>query len=211
MTVKSLSSVVLLALTVGLAHAADESHEWPLYGRTFEEARFSPLRQIDTANASTLGLAWEFKDFVVRGRVHRGNEASPLVADGVMYFSGPWSVVYAVDARSGQLLWKYDPEVFGQWARNVCCDVVNRGVALWQGRVYVATIDGYLIALEAKTGAVIWRADTFIDRVTMNYSSTGAPRIAGHNIVIGNSGAEMGARGYVSAYALNSGKPPWRF
>jgi len=92
----------------------------------FDATHFSPLRQIDTSNVATLGLAWEFDGFVVRGRTHRGNEASPLVADGVMYFSGPWSVVYALDARSGRLLWKYDPQVEGQWARQVCCDVVNR-------------------------------------------------------------------------------------
>jgi quinohemoprotein ethanol dehydrogenase len=198
-------------MLAGWAYAADESREWLLYGRTFEEARFSPLKQIDTANASTLGLAWEFKDFVVRGRVHRGNEASPLVSDGVMYFSGPWSMVYALDARSGKLLWKYDPQVDGNWIRRACCDAVNKGVALWKGRVYVSTLDGYMIALDAKTGALGWKSDTFIDRVNMNYASTGAPRIAGNNIVIGNSGAEMGARGYVSAYDLVTGKLAWRF
>jgi quinohemoprotein ethanol dehydrogenase len=208
--VKVFSCVVWVLLTVGLARA-DESHEWPLYGRTFEEARFSPLTRIDPANVATLGLAWEFKDFVVRGRTHRGNEASPLVSDGVMYFAGPWSVVYALDARSGTLLWKYDPQVDGNWIRRACCDAVNKGVALWKGRVYVATLDGYLIALDAKTGTLAWKKDTFIDRVTMNYASTGAPRIAGNNIVIGNSGAEMGARGYVSAYDLGSGKLAWRF
>src|SRR4029077_12996022 len=110
--------------------------------------------QITAANVKDLGLAWEFKDFVVRGRTHRGNEASPVMSDGVLYFSGPWSVVYAVDAVTGRLRWKYDPQVPGQWARNACCDVVNRGVALWQGRVYVASLDGYLIALDAKSGAV---------------------------------------------------------
>jgi quinohemoprotein ethanol dehydrogenase len=198
-------------LTAGSAYATDESREWPLYGRTFEEARFSPLKQIDTSNASTLGLAWEFKDFVVRGRVHRGNEASPLESDGVMYFSGPWSVVYALDARSGKLLWKYDPQVDGNWIRRACCDAGNKGVALWKGRVYVATLDGYMIALDAKTGALGWKLDTFVDRVNMNYASTGAPRVAGNNIVIGNSGAEMGARGYVSAYDLVTGKLAWRF
>lgn len=203
--------IVALLLTVSLARGADESREWPLYGRTFEEDRFSPLTQIGTTNVSTLGLAWEFNDFVVRGRTHRGNEASPLVADGVMYLSGPWSVVYALDARTGKLLWKYDPQVDGNWIRRACCDAVNRGVALWQGRVYVATLDGYLIALDAKSGALEWKVDTFIDRVSMNYSSTGAPRIAGNHIVIGNSGAEMGARGYVSAYDLASGKLAWRF
>ena len=204
-------SLFSLLLAVGIVRAADVPQEWPLYGRTFEEARFSPLEQIGPSNASTLGLAWEFSDFVVRGRTHRGNEASPLVADGVMYFSGPWSVVYALDARNGKLLWKYDPQVDGNWVRRACCDAVNRGVALWKGRVYVATLDGYLIALDAKTGALAWKADTFVDRVTMNYASTGAPRIAGDNVVIGNSGAEMAARGYVSAYDLDSGKLAWRF
>ena len=204
-------SLFSLLLAVGIVRAADVPQEWPLYGRTFEEARFSPLEQIGPSNASTLGLAWEFSDFVVRGRTHRGNEASPLVADGVMYFSGPWSVVYALDARNGKLLWKYDPQVDGNWVRRACCDAVNRGVALWNGRVYVATLDGYLIALDAKTGALAWKADTFVDRVTMNYASTGAPRIAGDNVVIGNSGAEMAARGYVSAYDLDSGKLAWRF
>lgn len=205
-------SLVIGALVLaGGAWASDVSHEWPLYGRTFDEARFSPLRQIGPANVSALGLAWEFSGFVVRGRTHRGNEASPLVADGVMYFSGPWSVVYALDARSGKLLWEYDPQVDGNWMRRACCDAVNKGVALWKGRVYVATLDGYLIALDARNGAMIWKADTFIDRVGMNYASTGAPRIAGNYIVIGNSGAEMGARGYVSAYDSGSGALAWRF
>ncbi len=191
--------------------SATGGKDWPLNGRTFHEEHFSPLRQIDASNVGTLGLAWEFDGFVVRGRTHRGVEASPLLADGVLYFSGPWSVVYAVDARSGKLIWQYDPGVDGQWARVTCCDVVNRGVALWQGRVYVASLDGYLIALDAKSGHVLWRVDTFIDRVTMNYASTGAPRIAGKNVVIGNGGAEMGARGYVTAYDLQSGKLAWRF
>lgn len=184
---------------------------WPLNGRTFHEEHFSPLQQINPRNVGTLGLAWEFDGFVVRGRTHRGVEASPLMADGVLYFSGPWSVVYAVEARSGKLLWQYDPGVLGQWARKTCCDVVNRGVALWEGRVYVATLDGYLVALDAKKGRLLWKADTFTDRVTMNYASTGAPRIAGKYVVIGNGGAEMGARGYVSAYDLQSGKLAWRF
>jgi quinohemoprotein ethanol dehydrogenase len=120
-------------------------------------------------------------------------------------------VVYALDARSGKVLWKYDPQVDGNWIRRACCDAGNKGVALWKGRVYVATLDGYMIALDAKTGALGWKSDTFVDRVNMNYASTGAPRIAGNNIVIGNSGAEMGARGYVSAYDLVTGKLAWRF
>ena len=104
-------------LIAAAAQASGGSSDWPLYGRTFQETRFTPLKQIDRTNVGKLGLAWEFNDFVVRGRTHRGNEASPVVADGVMYFSGPWSVVYALDARAGTLLWKYDPQVDGNWAR----------------------------------------------------------------------------------------------
>jgi quinohemoprotein ethanol dehydrogenase len=228
-----MKTLVVLASLVGVIHAdpgrADAAHTddvqaervpagevssgsgWPLYGGTFNEERFSPLARINKTNVQQLGLSWSFDDFVVRGRTHRGNEASPIVVDGVMYFSGPWSVVYAVDAKNGKLLWKYDPGVDGQWARRACCDVVNRGVAVWKGLVYVGSLDGILIALDARTGKQKWRTDTFIDRVSMNYASTGAPRIAGHNVVIGNAGAEMGARGYVSAYDLESGKLAWRF
>jgi quinohemoprotein ethanol dehydrogenase len=203
---------VLLLAGMGLsAHGAASNEDWPLYGRTAQEGRYSPLTQIDPANVTKLGLAWEFDNFVVRGRTHRGNEASALVVDGVMYFSGPWSVVYAVDARNGKSLWTFDPKVDGNWARRTCCDVVNRGVAVRAGIVYVATLDGYLIAVNAKTGTAIWKTDTFIDRVHMNYASTGAPRLAGKNVVIGNGGAELGARGYVSAYDLTTGKLAWRF
>lgn len=206
-------SLLLLWLASGASGAvlADDGSEWPLYGRTSDESRFSPLTQITTENVRSLGLAFQFQDFVVRGRVHRGNEATPLMSGGVLYFSGPWSVVYAVDAHNGKLLWKFDPQVQGQWVRRACCDAVNRGVALAGGRVFVATLDGYLVALDMKTGTQQWKVDTFTDRATMNYVSTGAPRVAGDNIVIGNSGAEMGARGYVSAYDAASGKLSWRF
>ena len=205
------AALVAALVAAAPVSAARSAGDWPLNGRTFHEEHYSPLRQVNAGNARTLGLAFEFDDFVVRGRTHRGNEATPLMVDGTLYFSGPWSVVYAVDARTGALRWKHDPGVDGQWARRACCDVVNRGVAVWKGRVYVATLDGYLVALDARTGAVEWRADTFTDRVSMNYSSTGAPRIAGGNVVIGNGGAEMGARGYVSAYNLEDGRLAWRF
>jgi len=188
-----------------------EAADWPLNGRTHREEHFSPLTQIGPRTVESLGLAWQFDDFVVRGRTHRGNEATAIYADGVLYFSGPWSVVYAVDARTGRLRWRYDPHVAGQWAGRGCCDVVSRGVALWHGRVYVATFDGFLVALDARDGREAWRVDTFTDRVAMNYSITGAPRIAGHNVLIGNGGAEMGARGYVTAFDLETGRMAWRF
>ena len=133
--------------------------------------------------------------------------------DGVLYSSGTWGYVYAVDAATGRELWRFDPKTDPQAARNPCCDLVNRGVAVWQGRVYVASVDGHLHALDAATGAPLWDADTIADH-TLPYSSTGAPEIAGDVVVIGNGGADMGhggVRGYVSAYDLATGALRWRF
>lgn len=177
---------------------------------TFAGEHFTPLAQIDTTNVGRLGLAWEFRNFVVRGRTHRGMQASPLVGAGVLYFSGPWGVAYAVDARSGRLLWRYDPQADGQYGRASCCDIVNRGLALREGRLYIASPDGYLSALDARTGAVLWRVDTFVDR-HWNYVITSAPYVADDKVVIGNAGADMGARGYVSAYDAATGRLAWRF
>jgi quinohemoprotein ethanol dehydrogenase len=171
---------------------------------------YSDSTTINARSVSQLGLAWEFKDFVVRGRTHHGMEATPMVVDGVMYVSGPWSVVYALDATTGHLLWQFDPQVDGEYARRGCCDVVNRGVAVHNGVVYDATFDGYLVALDARSGKPLWKADTFIDR-SKSYTSTGAPVVAGPNVLIGNGGAEMGVRGYTSAYELKTGKLAWRF
>lgn len=190
------------------AHSAPS--EWTLHGHSFDEQRHGPLTRINVATADRLGLAWTFDDFVVRGRTHRGTQATPLMHDGVLYFTGPWSVVYAIDARTGARRWTYDPEVEGAWARRTCCDAVNRGVALWKGTIYVGTLDGWLVALDAATGKLRWRIDTLIDR-TRSYSITGAPRVAGDNIVIGNGGAELGVRGYVSAYDATTGRLSWRF
>lgn len=175
-----------------------------------ETAYAYPGTQVGAATAGKLGVAWEFDDFVVRGSTHRGVEATPVVVDGVMYVSGPWSVVYALDARSGKQLWQYDPEVDGQFARRTCCDAVNRGVAVADGVVYVAALDGYLAAVDAKTGKQLWKVDTITDR-KMSYAITGAPRVAGKNVVIGNGGGEMGARGYASAFDRKTGKLAWRF
>ncbi|MFN0109569.1 MAG: PQQ-dependent dehydrogenase, methanol/ethanol family [Blastocatellia bacterium] len=178
---------------------------WLAHGRTFNEQRFSPLKQVNDQNVAQLGLAWHYKL-----DVDRGLEATPIVVDGVMFTTGVWSVVYALDVRDGKLLWKYDPQVNRTVAANVCCDVVNRGVAVLEGKVYVATLDGYLDAVDAATGKRSWRTDTITDRARP-YSITGAPRIAGKNIVIGNAGGEFGVRGYVTAYDAKTGKQAWRF
>jgi len=188
-----------LSLTIQLAAAQDLRH-----------THYSPLSTIAAANVRTLGLAWEYDRIRNRGSVQRGLEATPLVVDGVMYVSGPWSIVYALDARTGRELWVFDPKVEGAWARKACCDVVNRGVAVWKGKVYVGTLDGYLIALDAHHGRVEWKVDTLTDR-SRAYVINGAPAIAGDNVVIGNAGADMGVRGYVSAFDIETGKLAWRF
>ena len=187
-----------------IINADNEPGNWLAHGRTYDEQRFSPLDQITADNVSDLGLAWYFDT-----GTDRGLEASPIVVDGVMYTSGSWSVVFANDARTGELIWQFDPEVPKEWGVNACCDVVNRGVAVWKGRVYVGTIDGRLIALDAATGEVTWDVST-IDK-TKPYTITGAPRIINDKVIIGNGGAEYGVRGYVTAYDTATGEQAWRF
>ena len=187
-----------------LLNADAEPQNWLTHGRTYTEQRFSPLKQINDQNAGSLGLAWYF-DL----DTHRGQEATPLVVDGVMYFTTAWSKVVALDAATGRLLWSYDPTVPPQWAVNACCDVVNRGVAVWQGKVYVGTLDGRLVALDAATGKPVWQKLT-VDPAR-RYTITGAPRVVKGKVLIGNGGAELDARGYVSAYDAETGRLVWRF
>ncbi len=184
--------------------ADKEPGNWLTHGRTYDEQRFSPLKQINNKNANQLGLAWYY-DL----DTNRGQEATPLIIDGTMYFTTAWSKVVAVDAATGKLLWTYDPKVPGEWAINACCDVVNRGVAAWGGRLFLGTLDGRLIALDAATGKPVWEKLT-IDR-DKRYTITGAPRVIKGKVIIGNGGAEMGVRGYVSAYDANTGEMAWRF
>jgi quinohemoprotein ethanol dehydrogenase len=185
--------------------AADsEPGSWLVHGRTWQEQRFSPLDTIARDNVGGLGLAWSY----MTGS-KRGLEATPLVVDGVLYATASWSVVYALDAATGREIWRFDPEVPRWKGRNACCDVVNRGVAVWKGRVYVGTIDGRLVALDAATGVPVW--DVLTVDPKQPYTITGAPRIAKGRIVIGNGGAEFGVRGYVSAYDPEDGKLLWRF
>ena len=182
-----------------------EPGNWLSYGRSYEEQRFSPLDQINRSNIDRLDLAW-----VADMRSTRALEATPIVVDGMMFLSSEWSKVHAFDAKSGEQIWFYDPQVPGEWARKACCDVVNRGVAVYRGRVYVATLDGRLVALDAATGEPLWEVDTLIDR-QRDYTITGAPRVANGKVFIGNGGAEYGVRGYVTAYDANTGEQAWRF
>jgi quinohemoprotein ethanol dehydrogenase len=185
--------------------AADQAPgEWVSHGRTYSEQRFSPLDKINAGNVGELGLAWSF-DLPEQ----RGIEATPLVADGVMYTTSAWSVVRAFDARTGKLLWTHDPKVPKATGVKACCDAVNRGVALWGGKVFVGTLDGRLEALDAKTGKVVWSKVT-VDQ-SKPYTITGAPRVVKGKVLIGNGGAELGVRGYLSAYDADTGEMAWRF
>jgi PQQ-dependent dehydrogenase (methanol/ethanol family) len=179
--------------------------DWPSYGLDYAETRFSRLGQISAANVKDLGLVWSY-DL----ESNRGVEATPLVVDGIMYVTGSWSIVHAIDVRSGKRLWVFDPKVDREAGYKGCCDVVNRGVAVWKGRVYVAAYDGRLIALDAATGTKAWEVDTIIDR-KFSYTVTGAPRVFKGKVIIGNGGAEYGVRGYITAYDAATGKQAWRW
>jgi quinohemoprotein ethanol dehydrogenase len=187
-----------------IARADSEPGNWMSHGRTYTEDRYSLLDQINTENVAQLGLAWSYEL-----RVPRGAEATPIVVDGVMYVTSAWSIVYALDAATGRELWVYDPEVPHERGASACCDVGNRGVAVWNRRVYAGTLDGRLIALDARDGSKVWEAVT-VDQ-SRPYTITGAPRAARGLIFIGNGGAEYGVRGYVSAYDANTGELRWRF
>lgn len=185
--------------------AADrEPGNWLTHGRTYSEQRFSPLNAINRDTVSKLGLAWTYEL-----KTTRGASATPIVVDGVMYVTSAWSLVYALDATTGKELWTYDPGAERSVGAKACCDVVNRGVAVYGEKVFVGVIDGRLVALDAKTGAVKWETLT-VDRAEA-YTITGAPRVANGLVYIGNGGAEYGVRGYVSAYDTDTGALRWRF
>jgi quinohemoprotein ethanol dehydrogenase len=195
--------------TVGIdgarIRAADaEPGNWLSHGRNYAEERYSPLKGINEENVGDLGLAWFWDTGTTRAL-----QATPIVVDGVMFTSGSWSAVWAHDARTGELIWSYDPQVPREWGRVACCDVPNRGVAVWKGRLYVGTIDGRLISLDAATGEPVWEVQT-TDR-DKPYTITGAPRIVKDKVVIGNGGSELGVRGYVTAYDTATGEQAWRF
>ena len=179
--------------------------DWLSYGLDYTESRFSRLSQINAGNAKRLGLVWSYNL-----ESTRGVEATPLIVDGIMFITASWSVVHAIDARNGKRLWVYDPKVDREKGYKGCCDVVNRGVAVYKGKVYVGVYDGRLVALDAATGNVAWEKDTLIDR-SRPYTITGAPRVVKGNVVIGNGGAELGVRGYVTAYDAETGAQKWRW
>jgi len=184
---------------------AKTGKDWPSYGLDYAETRYSRLAKVNDGNVKNLGLAWSYNL-----ESTRGVEATPLVVDGVMYVSASWSIVHAIDVRTGKRLWTFDPKVDRAIGFKGCCDVVNRGVAVHKGKVFVGAYDGRLIALDAATGNKVWEQDTLIDH-KRSYTITGAPRVIKGNVVIGQGGAEYGVRGYLTAYDAETGKQKWRW
>ena len=191
---------------VALRNAGKTGKDWLSYGLTPGETRYSPLKQIDTTNVSKLGLAWSYEV----GHGGGGQEATPLVSNGVIYSITNWSVVFALDARTGKEKWRWDPEVNQDKTRpEICCGVVQRGIALYQGLVIAPVIDGRLIALDAQTGKPVW--ESRISYSQDGYTVTMAPRIAKGKVIIGVAGSELPIRGFVDAYDAKTGKQAWRF
>jgi quinohemoprotein ethanol dehydrogenase len=201
-----------------LRNAADGG-DWLIYGHDYGDTHYSPLKQIDTKNAGELGLAWYFQTDSDNGN----EEGNPIVADGTMYVTTAWDVLYALDARTGQLKWKWDPKMghmnFPRGSKgnpnrvrtgpSLCCGPGSRGVAVYDGKVYIGLLDARLVALDEKTGKVVWDIHTAPE--TSDYSITGAPRVIRGNVIIGNGGGEYNTRGYVTAYDAETGKLVWRF
>lgn len=192
------------AATDVFAAAGSAGPEWLTYGGTYDEQRHSALKQINAGNLAQLGVAWTY-DL----DSNRGIETTPIIHDGVMYATASWSVLHAIDARTGKQLWVYDPGADKAVGVDACCDVVNRGVAWKDGVLFLGVIDGRLEAIDAKTGKRLWSVQT-TDK-SKPYTVTGAPRVVKNLVLIGNGGAELGVRGYVTAYDVKTGNKVWRF
>ncbi len=204
----SVPAALSLLLLAGFARGQEEigaNANWPGPGGAPDESDYSRLAAIDRANIGRLGLAW-YTDLPAEVTL----EGTPIAVDGTLYFTGSYSAVYAVDGRTGRVLWRYDPEIWNHHPERMRYNFgVNRGAAYSAGRVYICTLDGRLIAVDAKTGKPLWSAET-IEGDGVRYS-TGAPRVIGDKVIIGNAGADYGARGYVTAYDAATGQRAWRF
>ena len=194
-----------------LKSGSKDGSEWVSYGTNWAEQRYSPLKEINDSNIGQLGLAWTYDIPVAPGNFQAHQEATPLVFNGVLYSITPWSIVYAVDLRTGKELWRADPEVNQQvWQSRICCGVVNRGIALYQGKVIAPAVDGRLRALDAATGRILW--ETRVSPENMPYTITMAPRvIKGGKVIVGVSGGEYAIRGFFAAFDVNTGKLAWKF
>jgi PQQ-dependent dehydrogenase (methanol/ethanol family) len=190
----------------GALRNAPDSGEWLSHGLDPGEMRYSPLKQINASNANRLELAWSYDI----GKGGGSQEANPLVSNGILYGITNWSIAFAVDARTGKERWRWDPQVDRDATRaKICCAVVNRGIALYDGKIFVPVIDGRLVALDADSGKVVWQAQ--VSSTKEDYTLTMAPRIAKGKVIIGVAGGEFPVRGYFDAYDAKTGKRVWRF
>jgi len=206
MRTKTTALFLLLAGLLLAQQSRRPGEDWLTYGVTPGETRYSPLNQINTGNVSKLGRVWSYD----LGQGGGGQEATPLVSNGTLYGITNWSVVFAVDARTGKERWRWDPEVNQDAVRpRVCCGIVNRGLAFYNGMIIAPVIDGRLEALDAATGKVVWEAR--VSYTQDNYSITMAPRIAKGKVIIGVSGSEYPVRGFFDAYDAATGHRAWRF
>jgi len=210
-SIKVGSALALSCLIAPLQAASPASNssgkpgEWALHGGDYGEQRYSALKQINADNVKDLGLAWS-AELTERGQW----QSTPIVVDGRMYITTPWSKVYAFDAKTGEKLWKYDPKVPRELAAtSLCCNNSNRGATYWNGKIIWGTLDGRLVAIDAKKGTKIWETQTTDPNDAM--SITGAPRVGNGIVFIGEAGSEFHQRGFMSAYDANSGKQLWKF
>ncbi|HKG20839.1 MAG TPA: PQQ-binding-like beta-propeller repeat protein, partial [Blastocatellia bacterium] len=192
--------------------ANGKNHDWPTYGGTVDNQRYSPLAQINRANAGRLQVAWAFQSGFATPQT--SFECTPIVIDGIMYVTSPKDDVFALKADTGEVIWQYDPKVELQSVK-LCCGIINRGVAVSEGRVYVATLDARLIALDARTGKPVESfgqgGEVRIADHAKGYSETAAPVIHGNKVLLGVAGGEFETRGFFSAYDARTGKMLWRW
>jgi PQQ-dependent dehydrogenase (methanol/ethanol family) len=208
----SVAAATLVATTLGTAaYAADgiakaaDPNAWPMYGRDYDNTRFSPLKQITTANVGKLKLAYSFQ----LGSL-RSNEATPIVIGDTMYVSTSWGpkYVYALDARTGARKWTYEPEIPDDTLQYACCDVNSRGVTFAEGKIFVGRLDGKLSAVDAATGKELWTT-TVVD-YKQGSVITSPPLVVKNMVITGFGGGEYGARGSLQAYDVNTGKEVWK-
>ena len=186
-----------------LVHATENPNDWLIYGGNYAATWFSPLKQIDTTNVSRLAPAWAFSMGILGGQ-----DGVPVVSNGIMYVTSAWSKLFALDARTGALLWMYEADLPENISAVLCCDVVNRGVAVLGDKVYWATLDAHLLALDARTGKVIWNVP--VADWQAGYTLTAAPLIVKNKVLIGPGGGEFGVRGFLAAYDADTGKEIWK-
>jgi quinohemoprotein ethanol dehydrogenase len=202
---RALAAVAVATLALATSSAQQPGRGWAKHGGDDAETYYSPLNRITDANVSRLAPAWTF-DLGTQGN----HEATPIVVDGMLYATGTWSNVFAIDARTGKEKWRWEPQLPTTGGPRLCCGPVNRGVAVDNGKVFVGLLDARLVALDAQTGKPLWDVQTSVD-LKESYSITGAPRVVKGKVIIGNGGAENAVRGYVSAYDANTGTLAWRF